>query len=149
MSNYCSLSPSVTSTLLAGSTTSPFAVDVQINQKLCKFVCTDGHTPVFNPTFSLVEYQNVSGTNYVATINVQGRIDYIPINGSPCNPQSMLVNVNFPIYFVSATAPTAVDISLINTDNSMIPSTSTTGCACYRSRHFLSDNVLTLTVTTA
>lgn len=73
----------ITPVLAAGSVASPYYVQVNISQRLCKKTCV-GKTPVFNPQFSLVSYDLVGAGRYVATIHVEGIIGYTPCESNGC-----------------------------------------------------------------
>lgn len=130
----------ITTTLAAGSTTSPFLLLVNISQKLCKPACVES-VPVFNPQFSLVGFSAVGTGSYVATIRVEGTINYVPCDGSACCSKTQVISQEFTFPFVSATAPTTVTIAQGVSVNSMAAS----GCQTC-SRSFVSETALTLTV---
>lgn len=131
----------ITPVLAAGSTDSPYLFQVNISQRLCTPTCV-GQTPVFNPVFSLVGYSQVGATAYVATINVQGLISYTPCKtNNCCCTKTQVLNQNFSIPFVSATAPTSVSI----TQGTPVNSVSAQPCQnC--SRNFVSETPVSLSV---
>lgn len=133
-------SANITTTLAAGSVASPFLLQVNISQKLCKPACVDS-IPVFAPQFSLVGYSPVSTGGYVATIRVEGTISYVPCDGSVCCTRTQVVSQEFTFPFASATAPTTVTIVQGVSVNSIAQS----GCQTC-SRNFVSETPLTLTV---
>lgn len=128
----------ITATLAAGDTASPYFYQVNISQRLCFKTCAD-QTPVFNPRFSLVSLDNIGTSQYIATINVQGIISYVPCNGGCCTKQQP-INQNFTIPIFSTTALTNVTVTSGNVVNSVAAS------ACQDcSRAFVSETPLTLT----
>lgn len=133
-------SVSITPVLAAGSTTSPYVFDVNITQKLCQATCAS-QTPVFAPVFSLIGFSAMGNNMYVATVNVQGTISYEPCNSKGCCTKTQVINQNFSLPFVSATAPTAVTIGQGTAVNAMQASACQT---C--SRVFVSEVPVTLTV---
>lgn len=128
----------ITATLAAGDTASPYFVQVNISQRLCYKTCADV-TPVFNPRFSLVSLDNVGTSQYVATINVQGIISYVPCNGGCCTKQQP-INQNFTVPIFSTTALTTVTVTAGNVVNS-VAAQPCQNC----SRAFVSETPLTLT----
>lgn len=133
----------ITPVLAAGSVASPYFVQVNISQRLCKKTCI-GQTPVFTPQFSLVSYETVGTGQYVATIHVEGIIGYTPCETNGCCDKTQVLSQNFTIPFASATAPTAVTITSGVTANAIAAAPCQT---C--SRDFVSETPITLTVTTA
>lgn len=128
----------ITATLAAGDTASPYFVQVNISQRLCYKTCADV-APVFNPRFSLVSLDNVGTSQYVATINVQGIISYVPCNGGCCTKQQP-INQNFTVPIFSTAALTNVTV----TAGSVVNSVAAQPCQkC--SRAFVSETPLTLT----
>ena len=99
----------ITATLAAGSTTSPYFVEVNISQTLCSPTCVD-ETPVFNPAFSYVSLSNVGTGQYVINVHVEGVIAYVPCGCGTCGTRSQLISQDFTIPLASATAPTSVTI---------------------------------------
>ena len=136
-----SYSPAViTPVLAAGSTTSPFFIQVNISQKLCSSTCV-ANTPVFVPKFSLVNYATVGTNEYVATIHVEGVISYVPCNGTPCCTRSQLLSQDFTVPFKTSSAPTSVTIAQGTTVNAVA------AVACHNcSRNFVSETPITLTI---
>lgn len=133
----------ITPVLAAGSVASPYFVQVNISQRLCKKTCV-GKTPVFNPQFSLVGYDLVGTGQYVATVHVEGIIAYTPCETSGCCDKMQVLSQNFTIPFASATAPTSVTIASGVTVND-IAAAPCQDC----SRDFVSETPLTITVATA
>lgn len=133
----------ITPVLAAGSVASPYFVQVNISQRLCKKTCI-GQTPVFTPQFSLIGYEAVGVGQYVATIHVEGIIGYTPCETNGCCDKTQVLSQNFTIPFASATAPTAVTITSGVTANAIAAAPCQT---C--SRDFVSETPITLTVTTA
>lgn len=130
----------ITATLAAGSTTSPYYVQVNISQRLCSPTCVD-ETPVFNPAFSYVSLSNVGTSQYVVNVHVEGVIAYIPCGCNSCSTRSQLISQDFTIPLFSATAPTSVTI----TSGTVVNSVEGVGCeSC--SRSFVSEIPLTITV---
>ena len=130
----------ITATLGAGSIDSPYYVQVNIAQRLCSPAC-ETQTPVFAPTFSLVNFSEVGATQYVATIKVEGIISYVPCGGNACCTRTQVLSQTFTVPFTSATAPTSVTIASGVSVNSIV----TSGCqSC--SRDFESETPITLTV---
>lgn len=132
----------ITATLAAGSTASPYYVQVNISQRLCNKTCADV-APVFNPQFSLVSLDSVGTDQYVATIHVEGIISYVPCGGGCCTKQQPL-SQNFTVPIYSTTALTGATITAGSVVNSIAAS------ACQNcSRAFVSETPLTITTTTA
>lgn len=134
----------ITAELAAGSTASPYQYVINISQRLCNPVCVS-NVPVFMPQFAVVGSPVQIGTNlYVATVQVQGTINYTPCNTGGCCDRTQAINQQFNIKFVSTTAPTSVTIAAGNTVNSI------SAAACQNcSRSFVSETPLTVTVNTA
>lgn len=132
----------ISRTLGAGSTASPFYWWVTIEQPLCCKTCAD-NTPVFSPQFSLESVENVGADQYVVTIHVEGIISYVPCGGGCCNTKTQPVSQNFTIPIASTETPT-VTIAQGTTANSIVAK-SCQPC----SRDFLSVTPLTVTVATA
>lgn len=132
----------ITPVLAAGSTTSPYQYTINISQRLCYPTCVDT-VPVFTPQFSLVSVTEVSTGLYMATIQVQGIISYVPCNGGCGCTKTQPLSQQFTIPIASATAPT-VTIAAGTTTNSVA------GAACQTcSRAFVSETGLAVTVATA
>ena len=130
----------ITPVLAAGSSESPYYVQVNISQRLCYPTCVE-KTPVFKPTFSVEGVAMVRTGQYVATIKVEGVISYDPYGGGSCCMKSQLISQTFTIPIASATAPTSVTV----TAGTSVNSVSATGCQqC--SRAFVSETPLTVTV---
>lgn len=136
-------SPIITVTPSLGSTASPYELQVTINQRLCARTCADT-APVFIPQFDVLSTTNVGGTQYMVKVQVQGAINYVKCGCGCCGTMSQPINATFSIPVTSATAPTAVIIAKGTTSNSVAVSDCQ---SC--SRSFVSDNFVTLTVTTA
>ena len=133
----------ITATLAAGSTTSPYFYEVNISQTLCSPTCADS-TPVFNPAFSYLSLSNVGTSQYVINVHVEGVISYVPCGCGNCGTKSQLISQDLEIPLFSATAPTSVTIEA----GSAVNSVEAAGCAdC--SRSFVSEVPLTITVATA
>lgn len=126
----------------AGSTASPYYVQVNITQRLCYPTCAE-NTPVFAPQFALVGVSQVGTGQYAATFRVQGIISYVPCNGGCCT-KSQPLSGTFTIPIASATTPTAVTVTAGATVNAI----SATACQTC-SRTFVSETPLSVTVTTA
>ena len=142
--NYCQnnriAAPIINVTPSLGSTTSPYQLQVTINQRLCARVCQQ-NTPVFIPSFEVTDITNVGGTQYMVQVRVQGTISYTR-SGCGCEgAMSQPLNTTFSIPVTSATAPTSVTITKGNTVNDIVA----TDCQTC-SRQFVSDNFITLTV---
>ena len=137
-------SANIVFTLAAGSIASPYAGQVNISQRLCSPACED-QTPVFTPAFSLVGYSEVAEGQYVATVQVEGLISYVPCGGNTCCTRSQVLKQKFPIPFVSATAPTSVTIATAGATINTIVTSACQSC----SRDFVSETPITLTVATA
>lgn len=130
----------ITPVLAAGSVASPYFVQVNISQRLCKKTCV-GLTPVFTPQFSLVGFDSVGTGQYVATIHVEGIIGYTPCDTDGCSDKTQVLAQDFTVPFASATAPTSVTISAGVTVNAI------SAAPCQRcSRSFVSETPLTITV---
>ena len=130
----------ITATLAAGSTTSPYFVQVNVSQRLCSPTCVD-RTPVFNPAYSYVSLSNVGTSQYVITVHVEGIIAYVPCGGNTCNTRTQLISQDFTIPISSATEPTSVTIAAGTTVNSVTP----IGCEnC--TRNFVSETPITITI---
>lgn len=132
--------PIISVTPSLGSTTSPYQLQVTINQRLCAKVCVQ-NTPVFIPTFEVLGITNVGGTQYMVQVRVQGAINYVRCGCGCEGTMSQPLNAVFSIPLTSATAPTSVTITKGNTVNDVIAVNCQT---C--SRQFVSDNFVTLTV---
>lgn len=132
----------ITAVPFLGSTASPYAVQVNITQRLCNKCCA-GSTPVFAPQFSIRSVSNVGEDQYAVTMHVEGIISYVPCGGGcGCTKQQPL-SQDFVVYVQSATAPT-ITLAAGSTINSL----AVTPCqSC--SRSFVSETPLTLTVATA
>ena len=113
----------ITPVLAAGSSESPYYVQVNISQRLCCPTCVE-KTPVFKPTFSVESVAMVGTGQYVATIKVEGVISYDPYGGGSCCMKSQLISQTFTIPIASATAPTSVTV----TAGTSVHSVSATGC---------------------
>lgn len=130
----------ITPVLAAGSVASPYFVQVNISQRLCKKACVN-LPPVFNPTFSLVDYASVGTGRYVATVKVEGVISYTPCDTSGCCDRMQVISQEFTIPFASTAVPTTVTI----TQGISVNALAVTGCQnC--SRMFVSETPVILTV---
>ena len=142
--NYCQnnriAAPIINVTPSLGSTTSPYQLQVTINQRLCARVCQQ-NTPVFIPSFEVTDITNVGGTQYMVQVRVQGTISYTRCGCGCEGAMSQHLNTTFSIPVTSATAPTSVTITKGNTVNDIVA----TDCQTC-SRQFVSDNFITLTV---
>lgn len=136
MKNYATITP----VLAAGSTASPYYIQVNISQKLCNNSCVES-TPVFSPTFVLKSLSNVGTNQYVATIHVEGVINYTPCNGNVCCTKSQMISQDFTVPFQSATAPTSVTITA-GTPVNIISGSMCQNC----SNQFVNETPLTLTI---
>lgn len=132
-------SATITATLAAGSTTSPYSYLVNVTQRLCYPTCADT-TPVFLPQYSIVSTTSVGTGLYLVTINVQGSINYVQCNGGCGCTKSQPLNQDFTILIASATVPT-ITMAQGATNNSV----SATACQdCTRT--FVSETPLTISV---
>lgn len=131
----------ITATVAAGSTTSPYYVDVDIRQQLCQKTCI-ASVPVFAPQFSVVSIKPVGTSQYELVINVQGSIDYCPCR--KCCATVVPINQNFIVPLFSATAIESATITVGKISNSMIRN----GCRPCSSR-FMCQVPLSIAVTTA
>lgn len=133
-------SAKITPELAAGSTASPYFVQVNISQRLCAPVCVD-EVPVFAPTFSLKGFSEVGTGQYVATIHVEGIISYDPCGSSGCCSKQQNLSQDFTVPFAATAAPTSVTIAAGVSVNSISAS------ACQRcSRDFVSETPITITI---
>ena len=130
----------ITLVLAAGSTSSPYLVQVNISQRLCFATCAESN-PVFSPEFTLVGFSQVGAGAYVAMINVRGVISYTPCGADCCATKSQLIDQTFTVPFASTTAPTSVTISQGASVN-MIAAHPCQTC----SRAFVSETPITMTV---
>lgn len=130
----------ITPVLAAGSVASPYFVQVNISQRLCRKACVN-LPPVFNPVFSLVDYAAVGTGQYVATVKVEGIIAYTPCDTNGCCDKTQVISQEFTIPFASTAAPTAVTI----TQGTPVNTIAVTGCQTC-SRAFVSETPITLTV---
>lgn len=130
----------ITATLAAGSTASPYYLQIQIAQRLCTTACAE-QIPVFEPVFSMKALSNVGEGQYVATIHVEGVISYVPCDKSVCCTRSQVISQDFTIPFAAVTAPASVTVAKGATVNAIV----TEPCqSC--SRAFVSESPLTLTI---
>lgn len=130
----------ITPVLAAGSTASPYFVEVNISQRLCFKTCAD-NTPVFAPQFSVKQVASVGSSQYMVTVHVEGIISYVPCNGGCSCTKQQPLSQDFTIPVFSATAPTSVTV----TSGSTVNTIAVTGCQTC-SRSFVSETPLTLTV---
>jgi len=137
------MATSISTTLAAGSTASPFYYDVVITKQLCSKTCAS-KSPIFNPTFSLVSSTLVGTNQYELVVNVQGTVTYTPCGSCECNAKSQVVNENFVLPLYSTNAPSAISVSGVP----VLTKVQTIGCSnC--GNVMVSDCALTLNVTTA
>ena len=68
--------PIISVTPALGSTTSPYLLQVTINQRLCACVCNE-NTPVFLPQFDVLSVTNVGANQYMVAVRVQGAINFV------------------------------------------------------------------------
>lgn len=131
----------ITPVLAAGSTASPYFIQVNVSQRLCHKSCVES-TPSFTPAFSVKSISMVGTGQYVATIHIEGLISYIPCDGNVCCTKTQLISQDFTIPFASATAPTSVTVEATGAAVNTI-----VGGACQRcSRNFVSETPIILTV---
>ncbi|MCM1168877.1 MAG: hypothetical protein NC324_02965 [Bacteroides sp.] len=130
---------SITPTLAAGSTASPYYVLVNITQRLCFPACIE-QVPVLDPRFSLKGVSQVAAGQYVATIHVEGIISYVQCHGG-CNcTRQQPLSQDFTVPISSTTAPT-VTIA----QGTSVNAVAANGCQkC--SRSFVSETPITITV---
>ena len=129
----------ITATLAAGSVASPYQYLINITQKLCKPSCVE-QTPVFAPVFSLVGITQVGVGQFLATIQVEGVISYVPCDGNVCCMKSQLISQDFTIP-IAAAAVTTVTLAKGTTINTIA------GAPCKKcSRNFVSESPLVVTV---
>lgn len=130
----------ITATLAAGSTASPYYVQVNVSQRLCSPSCVD-NTPVFTPQFSYKSISNVGTGQYVITVHLEGVINYVPCNGNTCCTRTQLVSQDFTIPIASTAEPTSITIEAGTSVNDV------KGVGCQNcSRDFVSETPLTITV---
>ena len=98
--NYCQnnriAAPIINVTPSLGSTTSPYQLQVTINQRLCARVCQQ-NTPVFIPSFEVTDITNVGGTQYMVQVRVQGTISYTRCGCGCEGAMSQPLNTTFSI----------------------------------------------------
>lgn len=136
MKNYAIITP----VLAAGSTASPYYIQVNISQKLCNKSCVES-TPSFMPVFSVKSTSQVGTGQYVSTIHVEGVIAYTPCNGNVCCTRTQLVSQDFTIPFASTAAPTSVTVTSGTAVNAIV------GSMCQNcSSNFVCECPITLTV---
>lgn len=133
--------PIISVTPSLGSTTSPYQLQVTINQRLCARACKE-NTPVFLPQFNVESITFVGGTQYMVQVRVQGAINYAKCGCGCCGTMSQPLNAVFSIPVTSVTAPKTVVITKGNTVNGV----ETSNCQVC-GRQFVSDSFVTLTVT--
>lgn len=136
----CKNNTIITTTIGLGSIDSPYFVQVHISQKLCAPVCLS-NVPIFAPTFSVVNFEEVGTGQYVANVKVEGILYYTPCEGNTCATNPQIVNGTFTIPFASTTAPTSVTISAGTAINSMVATSRQN-----YSRDFVSEIPINLTV---
>lgn len=129
----------ITVTPFLGSTASPYAVQVNISQRLC-YPCCVGTPPVFDPRFSLKGVSQVGDGLWEATLHVEGIISYVPLGGGCGCCKQQPLSQDFTVPIASETAPT---ITIAEE-----PSVNTLAAvACQQaSRTFVSETPLTLNV---
>lgn len=133
--------PTITATLAAGSTASPYTYMCNITQQLCYNTCADT-VPVFAPIFTVKSIATATTGVYVATIEVSGIVSYVKCGGSCACCTQQPINAEFTLAFVSSTTPTAVEVTASLVNNTL----STSACSdC--SRVFVCEVPLTLTIT--
>lgn len=133
-------SATITPVLAAGSTASPYYIQVNISQRLCHKSCVEA-TPSFQPTFAVKSVSNVGTSQYVATIHVEGVIAYTPCDGNVCCTKTQLISQDFTIPFAATATPTSVTVTA-GTPVSII-----SGAFCQKcSRNFVNETPITLTV---
>jgi hypothetical protein len=130
----------ITPVLAAGSVASPYFVQVNISQRLCKKACVN-QPPVFNPVFSLVGYDQVGTGQYVATVKVEGVVAYTPCDTNGCCDKTQVISQVFTIPFASTAAPTSVTITQGVSVNAIAA-----GACQDCSRSFVSETPVILTV---
>lgn len=131
----------ITPVLAAGSTASPYFIQVNISQRLCHKSCVES-VPSFTPSFSVKSISMVGTGQYMATIHVEGLISYLPCDGNVCCTKTQLISQDFTIPFTSAATPTAVTVEITGAAVNVIA-----GAACQRcSRNFVSETPITLTI---
>lgn len=129
----------ITVTPFLGSTASPYAVQVNISQRLC-YPCCVGTPPVFDPRFSLKGVSQVGNGLWEATLHVEGIISYVPLGGGCVCCKQQPLSQDFTVPIASATAPT-ITIAEESSVNTLA------AVACQQaSRTFVSETPLTLTV---
>ena len=95
----------ITAVPFLGSTASPYAVQVNITQRLCQKCCA-GSAPVFDPRFSVRGVSQVGTNQYAVTMHVESIISYVPCGGGcGCTKQQPL-SQDFVVYVQSEAAPT-------------------------------------------
>ena len=131
----------ITATVAAGSTASPYYVDVDIRQQLCQKTCVMS-VPVFAPQFQVLDVKTVGTSQYELLVNVQGAISYCPCH--KCKATVVPINQNFVVPIFSAAVVESATIAVGTVNNRMIRN----GCRPCSSR-FMSQVPLSITVTTA
>ena len=129
----------ITVTPFLGSTASPYAVQVNISQRLC-YPCCVGTPPVFDPRFSLRGVSQVGDGLWMATLHVEGIISYVPLGGGCGCCKQQPLSQDFTVPIASATAP-AVTIA----EDASVNTLAATACQ-QASRTFVCETPLTLTV---
>lgn len=128
----------ITATVAAGSTTTPFFVDVIIRQQLCQKTCV-ASVPVFAPQFSVVSVKPIGTNQYELTVNLQGTINYCACR--QCKATVLPINQNFTVPIYS----TATISSITITAGAAINSMERNGCRPCSSR-FMSNVPLAIAV---
>lgn len=133
---------SITFVPALGSTASPYAGMVVIDQRLCYKCCADS-TPEFQPQFSKKSIAPAGENLYSVTIHVGGLISYIPCGGNACCCKTQQVSGDVEV-LISATSVPNVTITPGESTNAL----NATACQpC--SRSFTSATPITITVATA
>lgn len=134
--------PLITFVPALGSTASPYAGMIKIDQRLCYKCCADS-TPVFLPQFSKKSIAPAGTNLYVVTIHVEGIISYVPCGGGCGCTKTQPVSGDVEVLISSETVP-----NVTITPGASINALATTACQqC--SRTFTSATPLTITVATA
>lgn len=134
--------PLITFVPALGSTASPYAGMIKIDQRLCYKCCADS-TPVFLPQFSKKSIASAGTNLYVVTIHVEGIISYVPCNGGCGCTKTQPVSGDVEVLLSSTSVP---DVTIA--PGASINALAATACQqC--SRTFTSATPLTITVATA
>lgn len=133
----------ITATIAAGSSSSPYYVDCNITQMLCRKTCKDD-VPVFSPSFSILSFSQVATGDYIVTVHVEGVISYTPCGCGTCVSVPQIISQDFTIPVRSVAAISQVTITA-GTSVNAIACSSCQNC----SNVFVCQTPLTLAVTTA